>query len=123
MRHEYIGKVTSEEERKREEKRARLDGEWKQARIDAEHARQKLHQAKLLSLKGELISRAHVTKQMTFLAISMRQHLLSIPAQHSRSLLDIAEEHEMRAKARCDYPGRARRDRGSAQACCRPALA
>jgi hypothetical protein len=42
--------------------------QWKRKRIDAESARQKLHQAKLLAMKGELISRAHVTKQMTFLA-------------------------------------------------------
>ena len=78
MRHEYIGKVRSDEEQKRQAKRDRLDAEWKQARIDAELARQKVHAAKLLEMKGELIPRQLVQKQAAFLVLSMRARLLQV---------------------------------------------
>ena len=44
----------------------KLDSEWKRKRIDAETARQKLHQAKLLAMKGELVSKRHAIKQASF---------------------------------------------------------
>ena len=72
MRHEYIGKVPSDEEQQRQTKRDRLDAQWKQARIDAELARQKVHAVKLLELKGELIPRQLVQKQAAFLVLSLR---------------------------------------------------
>jgi hypothetical protein len=78
MRHEYIGKVASDEEQERQAERDRLDAQWKRKRIDAESARQKLHQAKLLEMKGELISRRHVTKQASFLVLSLRARLLAL---------------------------------------------
>ena len=98
MRHEYIGKVQSEGKQERQTKRDRLDAQWKQARIDAELARQKVHAAKLLEMKGELISKKHVTKQAAFLVLSLRARLLAIPAQHAGELLNISDEHEMQGK-------------------------
>jgi hypothetical protein len=95
MRHEYIGKIPSEGEQERQTKRDRLDAQWKQARIDAELARQKVHAAKLLEMKGELISRAHATRQAAFLVISLRQRLLAIANQHADELLDISDAREM----------------------------
>ena len=53
----------------------------------AELARQKVHAAKLLEMKGELISKKHVTKQAAFLVLSLRARLLAIPAQHAGELL------------------------------------
>ena len=53
----------SESEQERQAKRDRLDAQWKQARIDAEHARQKVHQAKLLEMKHALIPRQLVQRQ------------------------------------------------------------
>ena len=49
----------------------------------------------MLALKGELISRQNVTKQATFLVLSLRARLLAIPAQHARELLNVADEREM----------------------------
>ena len=57
VNHRYIGRVPSEVEQKRQADRDRLDAEWKQARIDAELARQKVHAAKLLEMKGEAIKK------------------------------------------------------------------
>jgi hypothetical protein len=95
MRHEYIGKVPSDEEQERQTKRDRLDAQWKQARIDAELARQKVHAAKLLELKGELVSKKHVTKQAAFLVLSLRARLLAIASKHARELSEISDEREM----------------------------
>jgi hypothetical protein len=95
VNHRYIGRIPSDEEQKRQTKRDRLDAQWKQARIDAEHARQKVHAAKLLEMKGELISKRHVQKQAAFLVLSMRARLLAIPAQHACDLLNVSDEREM----------------------------
>jgi hypothetical protein len=57
-----------------------------------------LHQAKLLAMRGELISRRHVEKQAAFLVISLRQHLLAIATQHAGDLVNISNEHEMQEK-------------------------
>ena len=95
MRHEYIGKVESDEERERQAKRDRLDAEWKQARIDAELARQKVHAAKLLEMKGALIPRQLVQKQAAFLVLSMRGRLLQVAEQHADELLGISDRLEM----------------------------
>jgi hypothetical protein len=48
--------------------------------------------------KRELISRAHVIRQETFLVISLRQRLLALPAQHARSLVNISDDREMQQK-------------------------
>ena len=95
VRHHYVGKVESDEERERQAKRDRLDAQWKQARIDAELARQKVHAAKLLEMKGELIPRQLVQKQSAFLVLSIRARLLSIPEQHADELLGISDRLEM----------------------------
>ena len=95
MRHEYIGKVRSEDEQERQTKRDRLDAKWKQARIDAELARQKVHAAKLLEMKRELIPRQLVQKQAAFLVLSMRARLLAIPSEHADELLNVSDRFEM----------------------------
>ena len=95
VRHQYIGKVRGEGEQERQAEREKLDAEWKRKRIAAENARQKLHAAKLLAMKGELISKKHVTRQATFLVISLRQRLLAVAAQHARDLLNVTDEREM----------------------------
>ena len=95
MRHEYIGKVPSEGERERQAKRDQLDAEWRRKRIDAESARQRLHEAKMLTMKGELISKRHVQKQAAFLVLSLRGRLLAIPGEHAGALLNVSDEREM----------------------------
>ena len=85
-----FGKVESDEERERQAKRDRLDAEWKQARIDAELARQKVHAAKSLEMKGALIPRQLVQKQAAFLVLSMRRRLLQVAEQHADELLVLA---------------------------------
>ena len=98
VNHRYIGRIPSESEQERQAKRDRLDAEWKRNRIDAESARQKLHAAKLLAMKGELISKKHAMRQAAFLVISLRQRLLAIAAQHARELLNVSDEREMQQK-------------------------
>jgi hypothetical protein len=88
----------SDEEQRQQAERARLDSQWKRKRIAAETARQMLHQAKLLAIRGELVSRRHVEKQAAFLVISLRQHLLAIATQHAGDLVNISNEHEMQEK-------------------------
>ena len=99
--HRYVGRgeqfvpAAPRAETEAEQERAALDAEWRRKRISAEHARQNLHEAKLLAMKGELISKQHVTKQAAFLLLSLRQHLLSIATQHASELLNIGDEREM----------------------------
>ena len=95
VHHRYIGRIPSEGEQERQAKRDRLDAEWKQKRIDAESARQRLHEAKMLAMKGELISKRHVQKQAAFLVLSLRARLLALPGQHAGTLLNVADEREM----------------------------
>ena len=95
VNHRYIGKVPSESEQERQAKRDRLDAEWKRKRIDAESARQRLHEAKMLAMKGELISKQHVVKQAAFLVLSLRARLLALSTMHARELLNISDEREM----------------------------
>jgi len=45
--------------------------------------------------KRELIPRALVVRQASFLVISLRQRLLAIPAQHARDLLSVDDEREL----------------------------
>ena len=94
VNHRYIGRIPSEGEQERQAKRDRLDAEWKQKRIDAESARQRLHEAKMLAMKGELISRKHVVKQSAFLVLSLRARLLALSAELSR---EFAQETDERA--------------------------
>jgi hypothetical protein len=98
VNHRYIGRIPSEGEQERQTKRDQLDAEWKRKRIDAESARQRLHEAKMLAMKGELISKKHVTRQAAFLVISLRQRLLAIAAQHARELLNVSDEREMASR-------------------------
>ena len=97
--HRYVGRGDAapapREQSESERERAKLDAEWRRKRIAAESAKQRLHEAKMLAMKGELISKKHVTRQATFLVISLRQRLLAIPAQHARDLLNIDEEWQM----------------------------
>jgi hypothetical protein len=95
VNHRYIGKVPSEGERKRQDERAKLDGKWKRARIAAELARQKVHEAKFAQVKRELIPRELVQRQAAFLVLSLRARLLALPGQHARELLGITDEREM----------------------------
>ena len=81
--HRYIGRGGEAPERKQsksEQQREQLDAEWRRKRIDAESARQRLHEAKYLEMKGELISKKHVTKQAAYLLLCLRARLLAIPA-------------------------------------------
>ena len=89
--HRYVGRDAAPDD----SERAKLDAEWKRKRIDAESARQKLHAAKLLAMKGELISKKHVTKQAAFLVLSLRARLLAIASKHARELSEISDEREM----------------------------
>ena len=57
-----------------------------------------MHAAKLLEMKGELISKKHVTKQASFLVLSLRARLLAIAAQHARELSEISDEREMQLR-------------------------
>ena len=98
VRHHYVGKVPSEGEQERQTKRDRLDAQWKQARIDAELARQKVHTAKLLEMKRELISRRHVQKKASFLLLSLRARLLALPTMHASELAKIADERELQLR-------------------------
>ena len=95
VNHRYIGRIPSEGEQERQTKRDQLDAEWKRKRIDAESARQKLHEAKMLAMKGELISKKHVQKQAAFLVLSLRARLLAIPAQHASELAAITDDREL----------------------------
>jgi hypothetical protein len=82
--HRYVGRgdaiVAPREQSKSEQEREQLDAEWKRKRIAAESAKQRLHEARMLAMKGELISRRHVTKQTSFLVLSLRVRLLSLLA-------------------------------------------
>ena len=64
----------------------KLECEWRRKRIDAESARQRLHEAKLLAMRGELISKKHVTRQAAFLVIALRQRLLALPGEFAEAL-------------------------------------
>lgn len=98
VNHRYIGRIPSEGEQERQAKRDRLDAEWKQKRIDAESARQRLHEAKMLAMKGELISRKHVVKQSAFLVLSLRARLLALSAELSREFAQETDEREIEEK-------------------------
>jgi hypothetical protein len=89
--HRYIGRDAAPDD----SERAKLDAQWKRKRIAAEDAKQELAAAKLLAMKGELISKKHVTKQATFLVLSLRARLLSIASKHVRELSEISDEREM----------------------------
>jgi hypothetical protein len=98
--HKYLrkGELPPPEARARgngQSAKEKLDAEWRRKRIDAESARQRLHEAKLLAMKGELISRRHAQKQSTFLVLSLRARLLAIPEQHADELLGISDRREM----------------------------
>jgi hypothetical protein len=96
--HRYVGRDGAVPERKQsksEQEREKLDAAWKQARIDAELARQKVHAAKLPEMKGELISRRHVQKQAAFLVLSLLARLLALSGQHAGALLNVSDEREM----------------------------
>ena len=49
----------------------------------------------MLAMKGELISRKHVTKQAAFLVLSLRQRLLAISAHHAHELVNITDDREL----------------------------
>ena len=98
VHHRYIGRIPSEGEQERQAAREKLDSEWKRKRIDAESARQRLHEAKMLAMKGELVSKKHVTRQAAFLVISLRQRLLAIAEQHAHELAMIADERELQSR-------------------------
>ena len=98
VNHRYIGRIPSEGEQERQAKRDRLDAEWKQKRIDAESARQRLHEAKMLAMKGELISRKHVVKQSAFLVLSLRARLLALSAELSREFAQETDERAIEEK-------------------------
>ena len=91
VHHRYIGRIPSEGEQERQAKRDRLDSQWKQARIDAELARQKVHAAKLLEMKGELISKKHVTRQAAFLVLSLRARLLALSSDLSCKIAESCD--------------------------------
>jgi hypothetical protein len=97
--HRYVGRgdgdVPARKQSKSEQEREELDAEWPRKLIAAEGAKQRLHEAKLMTMRGELISRQHVTRQAAFLVISLRQRLLALSAQHARELLNVADEREM----------------------------
>ena len=86
--HRYIGKTPSDEEQKQQAERAALDSEWRRKRIAAEHARQMLHEAKLLAMKGELVSKQHVSKQAAYLLLCLRQRLLTLSSELSRKIVE-----------------------------------
>ena len=74
VNHRYIGRIPSESEQERQaETRSTRRGVETQAHRRGERARQKLHAAKLLAMKGELISKKHAMRQSAFLVISLRQ--------------------------------------------------
>ena len=98
VNHRYIGRIPSEGEQERQAKRDRLDAEWKQKRIDAESARQRLHEAKMLAMKGELISRKHVVTQSAFLVLSLRARLLALSAELSREFAQETDERAIEEK-------------------------
>ena len=112
MIHRYVGRgdgdVPARKQSKSEQEREELDAEWPRKRIAAEGAKQRLHEAKLMTMRGELISRQHVTRQAAFLVISLRQRLLALSAQHARELLNVADEREMALASRRDRARRAR---------------
>jgi hypothetical protein len=101
--HKYLGRdeVPPAETKARgngQSAKEKLDAEWRRKRIDAEVARQRLHEAKLLEMKGELISRRHVQKQAAFLVLSVRARLLAVAEQHARELAAIADERELASR-------------------------
>ena len=109
MRHEYIGRVPSEEERKRQDERAKLDGKWKKARIAAELARQKVHEMKLVAMKRESIPRSSRSGRLRFLVLSLRARLLALAEEHAenseclrRAGDGAATRHDYARHARCD---------------------
>jgi hypothetical protein len=79
--HRYIGRdgnVPAREKSKSEQEREQLDAQWRRKRIAAESAKQRLHEAKLMTMRGELISKQHVTRQASFLVLSLRARLLAL---------------------------------------------
>ena len=102
--HRYVGRgekfvpAPPLQESRSEQERAELDAEWRRKRISAEAARQRLHEAKMLAMKGELISKRHVQKQAAFLVLSLRARLLAIPGEHARELAGIADERELQSR-------------------------
>ena len=79
--HRYVGRGGELPERKQsksEQEREELDAEWRRKRIAAESAKQRLHEAKMLAMKGELVSRQHVTKQAAYLLVCLRARLLAL---------------------------------------------
>jgi hypothetical protein len=98
--HRYVGRgddVPPREKSKSEQEREQLDAEWRRKRISAETAKQKLHESKLLAMKGELISKKHVTKQASFLVLSLRARLLALPATLAPRIVWACGGGELRA--------------------------
>jgi hypothetical protein len=81
--HRYVGRGDIPA-RKRSEK---LDAEWRRKRISAESAKQALHEAKMLAMRGELISKRHAVKQASFLILSLRARLLALGGTLSPSIV------------------------------------
>ena len=96
--HRNVGRDCDVPERKQsksKQEREELDAEWRRKRIGAETAKQRLHEAKMLAMRGELISRKHMEKQAAFLVLSLRARLLALSARHARELLNVSDEREM----------------------------
>ena len=90
--HRYIGRDGAPDESERE---TRFGVERKC--IDAETARQKLHQAKLLAMKGELVSKRHAIKQASFLILSLRARLLALGGTLSPRIAKACGDGDQRA--------------------------
>ena len=81
--HKYLGKTENPPPEAKvrgngQSAKEKLDSEWRKERIAHERSKRKLADAKLAQAKGELITKALVTKQATYLMICLRERLLVV---------------------------------------------
>jgi hypothetical protein len=103
--HRYIGKDgkvprVSPAERKQQARRTELAAELTRERVAATRANRLRSEMLLARQRGELIEKALVQRQATWLLIAFRQRMLSIPQIYTRQLLGITDAHLMSQKLR-----------------------
>ena len=98
--HKYLGRdeVPPAETKPRgngQSAKEKLDAEWRRKRIVAEDARQRLHEAKLLAMKGELISKRHVQKQAHSWCFRCGRACWRLPSNMRMNCWGISDRREM----------------------------
>jgi phage terminase Nu1 subunit (DNA packaging protein) len=75
---------------------SKLNAEYLTIRNEHQRAKMLSAQMALAKERGELVSKALVTKQAAFLLISLRQRVLAVPDRLARRFVNIADAKEAR---------------------------